>query len=96
VRIWQRTPQDGIDYAEERRVSADPDRQREYCCEREGRALQQHPHAITQVLKERIDKSDSTYIAMSLLQQSDVSELASRSPSRLSLAHSLADISLGE
>jgi hypothetical protein len=33
---------------------------------------------------------------MSLLQQSDVSELASRGPSRLSLTHSLADISLGE
>jgi hypothetical protein len=33
---------------------------------------------------------------MSLLQQSDVSELASRGPSRLSLTHSLAEISLGE
>jgi hypothetical protein len=47
-------------------------------------------------LKERIDKSDSTHIAMGLLQQSDVSELATRGPSRLCLTHSLADISLGE
>jgi hypothetical protein len=52
--------------------------------------------AILQILKECIDESNSTYLAMRLLQQCDVSELAARGTNGLSLGHPLTDISLGE
>src|SRR5262245_4702751 len=92
----QRLQQQRVEQAEDRRIRADANRQRKRGHGSEAFALKQHSEAKTKVLKERIDKSDSTHIAMSLLQQSDVSELAARGPSRLCLTHSLAEISLGE
>jgi hypothetical protein len=56
----------------------------------------QHRQAIPSVLKERIDESDSAHLAINLLQQCDVSELAAGGPSGLGLGHPLTVVSLGE
>src|SRR5262249_55467410 len=64
--------------------------------ESEAGISSQHPQAVPQILKECLDESYSTHLAMGLLQQCDVSELAARGPSGLGLGHPLADISLGE
>src|SRR5262245_44142472 len=84
----QRLQQQRVERAEDRRIRADANRQRKRGHGREACALKQHSQAKSQVLKERIDKSDSTHIAICLLQQCDVSELASRCPGGLVLGHS--------
>src|SRR6266508_1600545 len=85
-----------IDDAEDRGVCANAERQGQYSNQREAGILEQHSQAIPQILKERIDDSESTHLAIHLLQQCHVSELAARGPSGLDLGHPLADISLGE
>jgi hypothetical protein len=53
--------------AEDRRVRPDPQRQREHGDEGEAGVSPHHPQPIPSILKECLDKSDSTHIAMSLL-----------------------------
>jgi hypothetical protein len=54
------------------------------------------PGSTPHILKEPLDKSDSTHIAAPLLEQRDVSELASGGLGGLILGHPLANISFGE
>jgi hypothetical protein len=54
----------------------------------------QHPQAIPNILKEHLDKPDSSHLAIGLLEQCHVSELTARGASGLCLGHPQADISL--
>jgi len=98
LRVWvrQRIEYQRVDHAEDRGVRSDAQRQREHGDEGEARTSPQHPQAIPQILNERLDKSYSAHIVMSLLEQCDVSQLAARGPGGIVLGHPLADLSLGE
>jgi hypothetical protein len=96
VPVRERPQQYRIHDAENRAVRADAQRQRGHSHESEAGISPQRPQAIPQILKEYLDESDSTHLAIYLLRQCDVSELPAGGPSRLVLTHPLADIPLGE
>src|SRR5262245_6041142 len=54
LRIGQRTQQYGVDDAEDRRVRADAECERENGDESEHSIFSEHPHAVTQVLNHLI------------------------------------------
>src|SRR5262249_17632088 len=96
VPVRKRPQQYRIHDAEDRAVGANAQRQYQHGNTGKAGIFPQRPHAISNVLNKGIDKSDSTHLAVYLLQQCDVSELASGGPSGLGLGHPLVDISLGE
>src|SRR5262245_6431936 len=96
VSVWERPQQYRIDDAEDRRIRADTQAESERGDTGKAGVSPQRPHTKPQILKECIDESDSTHIAMRLLQQCQVSELAPGGPGGLLFGHPLADISPGE
>src|SRR5262245_48179267 len=67
IRVRERLEKHRIHNAEDRRVRPDAQAEREYGNEGEARISPQHPQAVTQILKECLDKSDSTHLAIRLL-----------------------------
>src|SRR5438093_8586918 len=76
--IRQRTKDDGIDRAENQTVRADADPQREHDDKRKARLLYEHPHAISQVLKQVVLQSSG-------LQPERVPERACAAPAEIKL-----------
>src|SRR5262249_3679397 len=73
--------QHGIHYAENRRVRADAESQRDDRDQRETGMLHQHPRAVAQVLQKRLHETSSFNVASQVLDAPHISE----SPPRLSL-----------
>src|SRR5579864_1651708 len=57
IRDWQGAKSDGIDQAEDSRVSSDPQRQREHSNDGKGGRFTQHTPGITRVLRQRFKES---------------------------------------
>ncbi len=93
-RIWQRTQQHGIDDAEDRRVRADAQRQREDGNQGESGILQQHSRAVTKILQQVLDEADSSHIAAFLLSLLNTAQGAQGSVARLLRCHAFSDIFL--
>src|SRR5215467_117137 len=80
---WQRPPQNGFDHAENGSARTDAERQSDNGHNREAWTLPQHAHAVTQVLQQRLDETDSACIPTFFLGQFNSAELHARPPLRL-------------
>src|SRR5262245_2343607 len=84
-----------IDDAEERRVRADAERQRDDGNQGEPGFLHQHPDAVMQVLSQFFEPSPTPHLARHLFDQTDVAEFsARRGPGFLSRGAALHQVAL--
>ena len=81
-RARQRVEEDRPHPAEDRRVRADPERERENCRRREGRIAPPRSEAIPHVLHERRDERNAARVAAVVLVVLDAAELGAGTPTR--------------
>src|SRR5262245_32506284 len=75
----QRTYQHSIDNAEDRRIRANAQRQRERCHGREALALEQHSYAVAQVLPDGLERPETPHRSAVLFRQGDATKRTARS-----------------
>src|SRR6185369_16526419 len=85
VRLLDRQPseQHRVDDAEQRRVGADAERERDDGDGGEARRLAHHAQAVAHVLRELLDEADAARVARLLLELLDAAEAAQRGRARL-------------
>ena len=83
VRDRQRAEQDRVHEAVDRRVGADPQRERERGQRREQAVLDHRPQAVAYVLRQLFEQDPGPQRARVLLQQRDITQVAARRPPSL-------------
>src|SRR6185436_14789006 len=79
----QRLQPHGVDHLEDRRVRADPDREREDRDGGESRLPQEQARGVAQILAEPLEPRPAPHLARHFLDRRDVAELAPRGGARL-------------
>ena len=92
IAIGQRTNQHAIDDRKDRRVSADPQRQRQHSHGQKTGLLQQQSRAEADVLPKLIDQAKTAEVSIRLLHLLHSAEAAPRRPPRFLFAHPLANV----
>ena len=88
----QRPEQDGVDDAEDGRVRADPETQREHGDEGEGRRPPQHARAVPHVLRDVLQHGDPAALAVLLAHAADAAEPNQRVTARIGRRHPGTDV----
>ncbi len=83
----QRLDQHGVDQAEDRRVGADPEPERQQRHERERWRPPQKPEGVADVAAQLVDQPQADRLAAFLLARSNAAELGERTPAGFLLRH---------
>src|SRR5262245_14315119 len=74
----ERAQEDSIDHAENGRVSADAQRQRDNGNQSKAGALDQHSRPVTQVLPESLEPRPSPHLSCDFFDKADIAEFPAR------------------
>ena len=83
----QRLDQHGVDQAEDRRVGADPESERQQGHERERRRPAQEPECVADVAAQLVEQPQADGVAAFLLARRNAAELGERTPAGFLLRH---------
>ena len=89
LRIRKRLQENRVDHAENGRVGADAEREREQCGKREPRRVEQRTDAVSSILDECFDPGETALIAIRFFDLHHASEIPSCGAQRLIGGHSL-------
>ena len=85
----QRLDQHGVDQAEDRRVGADPESERQQGHQRERRRPPQQPEGVADVAAQLVDQPQADGVAAFLLARVHAAELGERTPAGFLVRHTL-------
>jgi hypothetical protein len=95
VAIWERIQQDPIDYAEDRRVGADPECQRQYSASSKRGRVKQGASGVMQVLDQCLNKADTASFAALILHLIESTKLQPDATPGLGFTHARPHIFVG-